>query len=121
MISWKLYRKTQRWDLAERELLNARRHYCFISCEKCKVVLEGEINQVFGNYYRKMYCNEPKDEYYEMAINQFDSSERRLRNELLMNARIWNVARCGCELTNVSDPWELDRRICLLRVLTQKD
>ncbi|GJS84335.1 ribonuclease H-like domain-containing protein, partial [Tanacetum coccineum] len=90
--------QTQRWDLAERKLLNARRHYYFISCEKCKVVLEGEINQVFGNYYRKMYCNEPKDEYYEMAINQFDSSERRLINESLINARIGKEARADVNL-----------------------
>ncbi|GKC52951.1 hypothetical protein Tco_1075696 [Tanacetum coccineum] len=66
-----------------------------------------------------MYCNEPNDEYYEMAINQFDSSEL-LRNESLINARIGKEAQCGCELTNVSDPSELDHRICLLRVLTHK-
>ncbi|GJS84337.1 hypothetical protein Tco_0750878 [Tanacetum coccineum] len=85
-----------------------------------QAVLEDEINQEFGNYYRKMYCNEPNDEYYEMAINQFDSSELRLRNESLINARIGKEAQCGCELTNVSDPSELDHRICLLRVLTHK-
>ncbi|GKA74913.1 retrovirus-related pol polyprotein from transposon TNT 1-94 [Tanacetum coccineum] len=116
----KLYGKTQRWDLAEQELLNARTHCSFIACEKCKAVLEDEINQEYGNYYRKMYCNDPKDEHYQLAIDQYDSFERRLRNELLIGARIEEEAQCGCKLTNVSDPWELDRRICLLRVLTQK-
>lgn len=60
-FSGKIYRKKQLWDLAGQEvhsaknMLNDRHH--FVSCLKCKLIMEVRVGQEIGDLLRSYFNN----------------------------------------------------------------